>query len=260
MGIKGIDVSAHNGIIDWQKVKASGIKFAMLRAGYGSENPKQIDKQFERNYSECKRLGISVGAYHYSYAFSEAQAKEELDFFLKLLSGKQFEYPVCYDVEDAKYKDPQLRITQDKLSKSTLTDIAIAFCDGLEKAGYYAALYANPSWLYNHLERERLTRFDLWLAEWRTEKKYPYDCGIWQYTENGKIGGINGNVDLNYAYRDYPTIIKQKGLNGFEKIKIESKYVVTAAKQGLSEISADTLAVKLRDLGMTVVKKEEVNL
>lgn len=257
MQVKGIDVSYANDVVNWEKVKEAGIQFAMLRAGYGSESPKQIDKQFERNYCECKRLGIPVGAYHYSYAFSEAQAEEELEFFLKLLSGKQFEYPVCYDVEDSKYVHPQLHITQDKLPKSVLTDVAITFCGGLEKAGYYAALYSNPDWLYNHLERERLTRFDLWLAEWRTVKKYPYACGIWQHSNKGKVNGVNGYVDLDYAYKDYPTIIKKKGLNGFGKDKVEPRYTVTAVKSGLNAASADALAVKTRDLGMTVVRKEE---
>jgi len=112
--------------------------------------------------------------------------------------------------------------------------------------------------LTHTLERERLTRFDLWFAEWRTVKKYPCACGIWQYSKNGKIDGINGDVDLDFAYKDYPTIIKRKGLNGFGKInKPEDTYTVTAAKQGLNTVSADVLAVKLRDLGMTVVKKKE---
>ncbi len=131
----------------------------------------------------------------------------------------------------------------------------ITFCGGLEKAGYYAALYSNPDWLYNRLERERLTRFDLWLAEWRTVKKYPYACGIWQYSQRGKVDGISGDVDLDYAYKNYPTIIKGKGLNGFGKA--EPKYIVTAVKSGLNAVSADALAVRVRGLGMTVVKKEE---
>ncbi len=255
MQVKGIDVSEHQGEINWEKVKAAGIQFAMLRAGFGEENSKQIDEQFERNYRECKRLGIPVGAFHYSYAFSVEEAEKELEFFLKLLSGKQFEYPVCYDVEDVKYVHPQLGITQDKLPKKVPTDMIITFCGGLEKAGYYAALYSNPDWLYNRLERERLTRFDLWLAEWRTVKKYPYACGIWQYSKRGRVDGISGDVDLDYAYKDYPTIIKNKGLNGFGKA--EPKYIVTAVKSGLNAVSADALAVRARDLGMTVVKKEE---
>lgn len=255
MQIKGIDVSEHNGVVDWQKVKASDIKFAILRAGFGSESDEQIDKQFERNYAECKRLGIPCGAYHYSYAFTEAQAKQELQFFLKLLKGKKFEFPVYYDVEDEKYVHPQLGIKQNQLPKKTLTNIVIIFCDGLEKAGYYAGLYSNPNWLFNNFERERLTRFDLWLAEWSSVKRYPYACGVWQNTNKGRVNGINGCTDLDIAYKDYPTIIKNKGLNGYNKtIKLpEPKYTVVASKKNLDVVSAETLSAKLRDLDMSVV-------
>ena len=243
---KGIDVSHHQKVIDWNKVKEAGIEFALLRAGFGIESPEQIDPQFERNYSECKRLGIPVGAYHYSYATSPAETKRELNFFLKIIKGKTFEYPVMFDIEDK---------TLMKLPKSVLTENVIAFCDGLEKAGYYTAIYSNPDWLINRLDRDKLSRFDLWLAEWRTAKTYTGTHGIWQYTDKGAVNGIVGNVDLDIAYKDYPTIIKKAGLNGFGKT--EPKFEVTAAKSGLKSSAADVLSTKLKDLGMTVVKKEE---
>lgn len=246
MSKKGIDVSHHQDVIDWNKVKAAGIEFALLRAGLGIENPKQIDSQFERNYSECKRLGIPVGAYHYSYAANPEGAKRELEFFLKIIKGKTFEYPVMFDIEDK---------TLMKLPKSVLTENVIAFCDGLEKAGYYAALYSNPDWLTNRLDYARLKRFDLWLADWRKNPSKAFVHGIWQYSETGTVNGINGNVDLDVAYRDYPAIIKKAGLNGFGKS--EPRFEVAAAKSGLDSSSADVLSAKLKDLGMTVVKREE---
>lgn len=243
---KGIDVSHHQDVIDWNKVKAAGIEFAILRAGLGVESKEQVDSQFERNYSECKRLGIPVGAYHYSYATSPEGAKRELDFFLKIIKGKTFEYPVIFDIEDE---------TLMKLPKSVLTENVIAFCDGLEKAGYYAALYSNPDWLTQRLDYARLKRFDLWLADWRKNPSKAFAHGIWQYSETGRVNGISGNVDLDVAYKDYPTIIKKAGLNGFGKS--EPRFEVTAAKSGLDSSSADVLLAKLKDLGMTVVKKEE---
>ena len=243
---KGIDVSHHNGTIDWGKVKAAGVQFALLRASWGIESKKQIDSQFERNYAECKRVGIPVGAYHFSYAKSPAEAKKELEFFLKNLKGKQFEYPVMFDLEDE---------TLENLPKSVLTDNVIAFCDGLEKAGYYAALYSNPDWLTQRLDLEKIKRFDLWFADWRKNPSKTFPHGIWQYTDKGAVNGIVGNVDLDIAYKDYPTIIKKAGLNGFGKT--EPKFEVTAAKSGLKSSAADVLSTKLKDLGMTVVKKEE---
>ncbi len=246
MNLKGIDVSHHNGTIDWGKVKAAGVQFALLRASWGIESKKQIDSQFERNYAECKRVGIPVGAYHFSYAKSPAEAKKELEFFLKNLKGKQFEYPVMFDLEDE---------TLENLPKSVLTDNVIAFCDGLEKAGYYAALYSNPDWLTQRLDLEKIKRFDLWFADWRKNPSKTFPHGIWQYTDKGAVNGIVGNVDLDIAYKDYPTIIKKAGLNGFGKT--EPKFEVTAAKSGLKSSAADVLSTKLKDLGMTVVKKEE---
>lgn len=206
MEYKGIDVSKHNGKIDWESVKKSGIEFAILRAGFGRENAKQKDCCFEYNYSECKRVGIPVGAYHYSYARNPDDAEKELDFFLKLIDGKKFEYPLCFDIEDKQL---------DGISKKILTDNVVTFCGGLENAGYYAAVYCNTDWLNNRLEAKRLERFDLWLADWRKVPDSRAKKGMWQYYNKGHVVGIDGNVDLDISYKNYPELIKAKGLNGF---------------------------------------------
>lgn len=206
MEYKGIDVSKHNGKIDWESVKRYGVEFAILRAGFGRENEKQKDIQFERNYSECKRVGIPVGAYHYSYAKDPEDAKRELDFFLKLIDGKKFEYPLCFDIEDKQLEG---------ISKKILTDNVITFCGGLEDARYYAAVYCNTDWLNNRLEANRLERFDLWLADWRKVPDPRAKKGMWQYYDKGHVVGIDGNVDLDTSYKNYPELIKAKGLNGF---------------------------------------------
>lgn len=246
MEINGIDVSHHNGVIDWDKVKESGIKFAILRCGFGRKNPNQIDEQFSRNYSECKRVGMPVGVYHYSYAKTVEDARLEADFMLELIAGKQFEYPVIFDIEDK---------TQEELGKKLLTDITMAFCDKIESAGYYTAIYSNPDWLTSRLDMSVLGRFDLWLAEWRTKKTYKGAHGIWQYTSKGSVNGIKGYVDMDIAYKDYPKIIKNAKLNGYGA---EQKYTITAAQCGLTSDKADEIAVYLRKLGMTVIKKQEV--
>lgn len=238
---EGIDVSRYNGNVDWEKVKNSGVEFAILRAGFGRENPRQADEQFKRNYDECKRLEIPVGAYHYSYAKNTDDVKKELDFFLKIIGGRQFEYPLCFDIEDESLK---------KISKKILTDNVIAFCRGLEEKGYYAAVYCNTDWLKNHLEYDRLKDIDLWLAHWGQNPDMRFKKGMWQHSATGCISGIKGDVDLDIAYKNYPEIIKSAGLNNFGK-----KYTVTAERSGMDFAEAEALASKLRDLHMSVSKR-----
>lgn len=245
MQYKGIDVSHHNGVVDWDKVKAAGIQFAILRCGYGRKSIKQVDKQFERNYRECKRVGMPVGVYHYSYAKTAEDARLEADFMLELIAGKQFEYPVIFDIEDK---------TQQALGKKVLTDITVAFCEKIEAAGYYTAVYSNVDWFINKLELSRLEAYDKWLAHWVTSPRWGSEFGgLWQYSDSGRVDGIETAVDMNISYRDYPLIIKRAGLNGYG----ETTYRITAVKGGMDSTEADLLAKKASALGMTVVKKEE---
>lgn len=244
MVLKGIDVSHHNGLINWEKVKADKIDFAILRCGYGRKSVRQIDREFERNYRECKRVGIPVGVYHYSYAKNADDARLEADFMLELISGKQFEYPVIFDIEDP---------GQEAYGKNVLTEITVAFCERIEEAGCYVSIYSNADWFANKLDLEKLKPYDKWLAHWTKTPKWGSEFGgLWQYTDSGRIDGIETKVDMNVSYRDYPSIIKRAGLNGYG-----GKYVVTAAKNGLSPIEADTLSKELYALGMTVVTKKE---
>jgi GH25 family lysozyme M1 (1,4-beta-N-acetylmuramidase) len=200
---KGIDVSKHQGNIDWDKVKASGaVDFAIIRAGYGKET-NQVDSQFERNYSECQRVGIPVGAYWYSYATTVEEAEQEAAVFLQAIKGKQFAYPVAYDIEESK-------------SLANANALCAAFCSAIEKAGYYAAIYTYKSALENNLDDSAKSRYDVFLSHIGVDQTtYQGDYGLWQYSWTGKIDGINTDVDLDYAYKDYPTIIKNAGLNGF---------------------------------------------
>ncbi len=241
--LKGIDVSHHNGTIDWDKVKADGIEFAILRCGYGRKSVRQIDKQFERNYHECKRVGIPVGVYHYSYAKNAEDARLEADFMLELIAGKQFEYPVIFDIEDK---------GQEAFGNDVLTEITVAFCEKIEAAGWYVSIYSNPDWFTNKLDLAKLAPYDKWLAHWVKSPKWGSEFGgLWQYTDSGRVDGIETAVDMNISYRNYPSIIKRAGLNGYGR-----KYVVTASKSGLASAEADILEKELYELGMTVVKKE----
>ena len=225
--MKGIDVSVHNGKIDWQKVKNAGIDFAILRAGYG-RLASQKDEKFEQNYSSAKAAGIPIGAYWYSYAMSEDEARLEADVFLSIIKGKQFEFPVYYDVEEQK---------QFALGKEKVSAIMRAFLERVEASGYFVGLYGSASSLNTHTSDDIKSRYTIWLAHWVNQTSYGGAYGIWQHSEKGRVDGINGNVDLDIGYKDFPTIIKGKGLNGYGK---ELNSLAPAADDGISvEITVD---------------------
>lgn len=203
--MKGIDVSVHNGAIDWEKVKAAGIDFAILRAGYG-KLAKQKDTRFEDNYAGAKAVGIPVGAYWYSYATTVDEAVQEAEVCISILAGKQFEFPIYFDQEEKATLDT---------GKANCSAMIRAFCDTLEKAGYWAGLYTSRSCLSSHIENDIKTRYALWVAEWSDKLRYGGPVGIWQHSEKGSVDGITGNVDLDIGYKDYPSMIKAKGLNGY---------------------------------------------
>ena len=205
--MKGIDVSVHNGDIDWGKVKADGIDFAILRAGYG-KLAKQKDAKFEDNYKGAKAAGIPVGAYWYSYATTPDEAKLEAEVCVSILKGKQFEFPIFFDQEEKTTLDT---------GKANCSEMIRAFCDVLEANGYWVGLYTSRSCLTTHIEDDIKKRYALWAAEWSDKLRYDGPVGIWQHSEKGKVDGITGNVDLDIGYKDYPTMVKAKGLNGFGK-------------------------------------------
>lgn len=207
MTLKGIDVSKYQGNIDWQKVKASGIDFAILRLGYtGTVTRKPtLDTKFKRNYAQSVAVGVNIGVYYYSTATTLKQAQKEAQFVIKQLKGKKLQYPVYIDTEDA---------TQAKLSKNALTAIIKEFCEIMEQAGYYVGIYSNKYWFASQLNDSNLKAYDKWIAQYNDKCTYKGDYGIWQHSDRGKIDGIKGYVDLNKCYRNYPTIIKRAKLNG----------------------------------------------
>lgn len=204
--IKGIDVSKWQTKIDWKKVKAAGIQYAMIRS---SARNTYIDEKLKVNVQGCIDNGISYGLYHVMYATTMDMAKAEARHFLNTIKGLKPTYPVVLDLE--KWEENK------NCSGQSLTDMAIAFGDIIEKAGYYFMIYANKSWLESVLDYNRLKRFDVWLAQWADEPTWRGTFGLWQNSNCGKIDGITGNVDMDIAYRDYPAIIKANGLNGFSK-------------------------------------------
>ncbi|HEX3076769.1 MAG TPA: GH25 family lysozyme [Lachnospiraceae bacterium] len=201
--ITGIDVSKWQGAIQWDLVPSAGIEFAMIRSSFGSEN---VDPMFEANYQGAKENGISVGVYHYSYATTIEKAATEVQFLIDTLDGKQFEYPICIDIEDK---------CQSSLDMETLTDIVLVYLNGLEDAGYYPMIYSSKKWFTTKLDDTRLAEYDHWLAQWGTSITYPGKVDIWQYTSSGSVSGIAGRVDMNTSFVDYKTKIVSQGLNGF---------------------------------------------
>lgn len=210
MEIKGIDVSKWQGEIDWKKVKAAGINFAMIRIGYGGpDGDCALDPLFKANVEGALAAGVDVGCYIYSYAQSVAAAKKEAEFAVK--QAEQYKgrilYPIAFDVEDA---------SQTALGESTLTAMADAACSAIEAAGWYASIYCNKNWATNYLDMTALAKYDLWLAQWASAPTYTgHTFNMWQYSSRGRVPGISGNVDLDIAYMDFPAVIKEKGLNGY---------------------------------------------
>ena len=190
--LKVIDVSYHNGTIDWAKVKVSGVDGAILRCGYGMDQTNQDDKQYRRNADECTRLGIPFGIYLYSYADSIAKAQSEAQHALRLAKGYKLSYPIYYDLEQAG-------------TESGAVERARVFCEAIEAAGYWAGIYANKHWWDNYLPG--LTEYTRWVARYNNTLGMD-NVDMWQYTSDGSVSGISGRVDMNHCYRDFPTEIK----------------------------------------------------
>lgn len=204
---KGIDLSVHNGRIDWDQVKNSGgVDFVLLRAGYGRV-PSQKDSNFESYYADCKKRRIPVGAYWYSYATTPDEARLEAKACLECIKGKQFEYPIFFDQEEK---------TQFNTGKANCSAMIRAFCEVMEQAGYWVGLYTSRSALCTYVEDDIKTRYALWIAEWNNKLNYDGVVGIWQNSSTGHIAGISGNVDLDICYEDYPTLMKKAGKNGYK--------------------------------------------
>ena len=208
MIVKGIDVSKHNGVIDFKAVKRAGIDFVIIRAGYGKALT-QIDPLFERNYKDAKKAGLKVGAYWYSYTDTVQGAILEAQTCINAIRGKLFDLPIYFDVEEK---------SQLQKGSQFVGDIISYFCDTLEKAGYFTGVYMSASHLKN-VPMRVLVKYAVWVAQWG--KTCTYDLtrwGIWQYSNEGEIVGIQGKVDLDNMVIDYPTIIRNAKLNGYNDI------------------------------------------
>lgn len=207
-----IDVSRYQGLIDWAKVAAAGYKGAMLKTV--STNRKlskradglYIDPTFETNYRNARAAGLDVGVYYYTYATSEAMADAELALLRQAVRGKELTLPVAVDVEDNRLG---------KLDKQSLTDLTAYALHEVEQMGFYAQLYTYTSFAKAHLYvgGAALRPYDVWLADYTGKApKVDFAYNAHQHTSKGSVPGITGNVDLNVTERNYPKIIRKKGL------------------------------------------------
>lgn len=222
MAIKGIDVSHWQGTIDWNKVKEAGIQFAIIKAG-GSDDGFYTDSKWEANYKGAKAAGIPIGAYYFvgKDCVSAAAGKADAERFLKILKGKQLEYPVYMDNE-----------AQPASAKTGITEATIAFCETMENAGYFVGIYGSTySGFKERMDDGRLTPYAHWVAQYASKCTYSGNYGIWQYSSKGKVSGISGNVDLDYAYVDYPSVITKDGFNGYRKQTGDTSAPVTSSQR-----------------------------
>lgn len=204
MKMRVIDVSKHNGKIDFAKVKASGVDGVIIRAGYG-KSITQKDERFEENYRNATAQGLYVGAYWYSYAETVDDAALEASCFSNVLSGKKFSLPVYLDIEE-------------KASQKNAAMIVGAFCEHMEQAGYFVGVYASKSYIESYIGKAAIEPYSVWVAQWETPST-SYNLtqyGMWQYSAKGNVPGISGYVDLDYCYVDYPAIIIKSRLNGWD--------------------------------------------
>jgi len=235
MEVRGIDISSYQKGISFDAIKSS-TGFAILRAGFtgwgGDGTGKNKDSCFEDFYKQAKAKGIPVGAYWYSCANTYEKGKAEAEYMYKnCLKGKQFEYPICMDVEEDRHQ---------RVGKAKMAEAIKGFCEYLEGKGYYVSIYANSNYFNNFIDTANLKQYDKWLAVWTSNKpSFKYgDFGMWQNSSSGYISGMR--VDTDYAYKDYPSIIKNAGLNGYSKETPETPKVEPTKKSN-DEIATEVI-------------------
>lgn len=211
--LKGIDVSHHNGSVDWAKVKADGVQFAFIKATQGTGYSK-VD-YFRNNAPVALGNGIQVGAYHYAVFSSVPEALAEAKYFYSVIKDYKLTYPVVLDLEENKRN----------ASRKQLTDAAIAFMDFFKQKGYTPMLYTGKAFLESQLEESRI-QYPLWIARYGRELGRKAD--IWQHTSEGRVNGINGLVDMNIAYRDFSHAVRQGGgIIGTVKVIVDNLNIRT---------------------------------
>lgn len=240
----GIDVSQWNGNIDWDKVRASGVDYAIIRVGfrgYGTSDPvKPVmqDKNVEQNIRGALAAGLDVGLYFFSQAINVGEALEEAGACVNMARKYNITYPIYFDTEFATSSHTG---RADTLSRSKRTDLAVAFCEAVENAGYTAGVYASKTFFYDELQFSRLQNYAIWVAHYTSkETDFKYSYGAWQYSDSGRVDGISGYTDLNIGLYDYAAKTDMQSV-GSETVLTDSAGLRTylAAEQNLARYIAD---------------------
>ena len=242
---KGIDISRYQGKPDFAKLK-SQVDYIILQAGYG-RYASQKDSEFERSYAECKKYGIPVGVYWYSYAKSAAEALAEANACMEVIRGKQFGYPIYYDLEE----------NLGGLGRTLVSSIAATFCNALEAAGWFSGIYISRSPAQSYLTGDVCAKYALWLAEYGSTLNWSGAVGMWQNSSTGRINGINGNVDTDFCYEDYPKMIKNGGFNGYPKTEPTKPLDTDGFKKGDKSLGVYFLKCRLKALGFSKLDDSE---
>ena len=230
---QGLDVSEHNGVIDWEKVRAAGYDFAILRCSSGKS---RMDKRWAENYTGARAAGLKIGVYHYSYALTPADAQVEAALVRSLTAGKDIPLGVWFDMEDADDYKTKHGL---KLTRANLTPICAAFVKACPGAGIYTAL----SWLGSIVDVAACGNPPIWCAQWNRQCDYTGDYIMWQYSSKGRVPGITGDVDLDQYYGLWPEEVKEMTKEDVQKLieeaKAEAKRETIEAVKALL-IGADT--------------------
>lgn len=202
--LTGVDVSYHQGDIDWEAVRADGVDFAMLRVGYrGYETGKlNVDERFHEYAEGALDAGLDIGVYFYSQAVDADEAKEEAEFVLEQIKDYEIMYPVAFDWE---FAGDETARTND-VSSETINECAAVFCNRIARGGYIPMIYSVKRMALMKFDLSRLAGFDFWLAEYREEPEFPYEFSMWQYASDGRVNGIEGEVDMNMSFIDYSKV------------------------------------------------------
>lgn len=230
MAVKGVDISEFNGSVDFSALKNAGVHYVIIRTGFGSDYPGQQDKRFAENVRKADAAGMPWGVYHYAYAKDRQGGINEAKHCLRLLNGRKPLYGVWYDMED------------NSTLGGDLLGAAQGFCDTIEAAGLYAGVYASLNWWNNYLTAPGFNQYDRWVAQYYSECQYKGSYGIWQYTSTWSIGGKN--FDGNWAYKDYPSIIK--AMNGEKEPEKEEDDLT---KEEVKKIARQEIVDYLKELG-----------
>ena len=248
---KGIDISSHQGDIDFLKVKNAGCSYVIIKAGQGF---RAMDTFRQKYLPAVLAAGLDWGAYWWSDAVTVSEAKQEAQAFLKALDGLKPTYPVYMDQE---YESPCGKWGAAK-NKQLRTDMVKAFLDVIQNAGYYAALYSSTDWLQNWVYDDQLAKYDKWVAQYASKCTYKGDYGMWQHHGDipgfvGRCDGISTAVDLNDCYKDYPLIIKDNLLNNWTRMDLDEATKPETEKNPVTTISFLDAAKLLKQAGYTSI-------